>query len=285
MAALHCAWFSPSASTIADGDGRILQTVRALQRWPVGLHRQETGAIDAVDVLRIAPRRFPVGDLGGLGIADAEHRVLIGPLHGEQAALGCGIGGEIGVAVEMIRGDVEQGRDFAGKVVRQVDLVARQLEDIDAARRQRLLGEDGNADIAGHAHRQRRAPEQVVDQRRGGRFAVGAGNAYHPVRRQTVARKGEELDVADHRHPRSRRCFGDRMPVERHPGRDHNPIVSGKIDRQRIGQLDPAFDRMARFLAAVPRGQPGAARQQALDRGHARTGKSEHRVALAGEGG
>ena len=54
------------------------------------------------------------------------------------------------MAIEMIGGDIEQHRDVAVEAEGKVDLVAGELEHIDAAFGERILREDGEADIAAH---------------------------------------------------------------------------------------------------------------------------------------
>src|SRR3546814_15861102 len=75
----------------------------------------------------------------------------------EEPRLRCGIARETVIAVEMVGAEVGQHRDIARKAVREVDLVARQFEDIDPAFGQRLAAEDRQADIAPH---QRRDPDR-----------------------------------------------------------------------------------------------------------------------------
>ncbi len=81
----------------------------------------------------------------------------------------------------------------------QVELEARQFEDVHPAGRQRLLRQDRRADVAAEARRDAGGDEDVVDQRRGRRLAVGPGDADDLVRRQARASLSEEFDVADHR--------------------------------------------------------------------------------------
>ena len=97
----------------------------------------------------------------------------------------------------MVGRDVEQHRDVAIEALGQVDLVARQFEHIDPAFGQRVLRQDRQADVAAHRARHARGLEDVVDQRGGGRLAVGAGDPDHLVRRQLGPGAGEQLDVAD----------------------------------------------------------------------------------------
>jgi hypothetical protein len=132
----------------------------------------------------------------------------------------------------------------------------------------------------------RGAAQQVVDQRGGGRLAVGAGDADDAVRGQVRRAMGEQFDVADDRHPRRSGVSGDGMGIERHARARRRPLHNrpGR-SLTRIGQFHPAFERAARLLAVVPGHDLRAARQQALDRGQPRTGEPEDRKALSRKGG
>src|SRR3546814_15219405 len=73
---------------------------------------------------------------------------MIGRLHREQPRLRGRIARETVIPVEMVGGDVEQDRDIAIEALRQIDLIARQFEYVDAAFGQGLLFEDRQPDIA-----------------------------------------------------------------------------------------------------------------------------------------
>src|SRR5690348_1504851 len=70
--------------------------------------------------------------LPGRRIIGGENRGSSRRLHAEQPRLGRRIGVEAVIPVEMIGRDVEQHCDVAIEALGQVDLVARQLEHIDA---------------------------------------------------------------------------------------------------------------------------------------------------------
>ncbi len=132
----------------------------------------------------------------------------------------------------MVRGYVEQHCHIAVEAVGEIDLVARQLEDIDPALGQRVLLQNRQADVAAHRGRHARGLEDMVGERGGGGLAVGAGDADHLVRRQPGARLREQLDVADYRHREFRRVPGDGVGVERHPGADDDACVAGEVGLQ-----------------------------------------------------
>jgi hypothetical protein len=73
--------------------------------------------------------------------------------------------------------------------------------------------------------------------RGGGRFAVGAGDADHAMRRQVRAGPREQFDIADDRHARFVGMRHDRVPVERHAGRDDHRLIASQIDFERIGEI------------------------------------------------
>jgi hypothetical protein len=115
----------------------------------------------------------------------------------EKPRLGGDIALEAIITIEMIGRDVGEHRHVAVEAVGEVDLVARQLQHIDAACGQRIAAEDRQADIAAEQRGDAGGLEDVVDKRGGGRFAVGAGDADDLVRRERRPRLGEQLNVAD----------------------------------------------------------------------------------------
>ena len=183
-------------------------------------------------------------------------------LHREQPRLGRGIGLEPVITVEMIGRDVEQHRDIAIERLRQVDLIARQLQHIDAALRQRLLLKDRQPDVSAESRRNAGGLQNVVDQRDGSGLTVRAGNADDLVRRQRGARLGEELDVAD-----DGRVFGagerrDVVGIERHARRNDKRIVFSEVIHfeVRYFQRSPAKAgvqlRPISYLGAAPLENP-----------------------------
>ena len=68
-----------------------------------------------------------------------------------------------------------------------------------------------------------------MDQRGGGRLAVGAGDPDHLVRRQLRPRPGEQLDIADDLDTGLARTLGDRVAVEGKAGGDDDRIELGEV--------------------------------------------------------
>ena len=132
----------------------------------------------------------------------------------------------------MVGGDVEQHRDLADEAVGQVELEARQFEDIDAAVRQRLLRQDRRTDVAAEARRDAGGDEDMVDQRGGGRLAVGPGDGDDLVRRQPGACLREQLDVTDDRDARADGANEQRRVVRHAGGNDH------RVELAQVGGME-----------------------------------------------
>src|SRR5690606_16279715 len=129
-----------------------------------------------------------------------ETRELRWVLQGEQPSLRRSVSGKAVVAVEMVEGDVGQRGRIAAERKGEIDLVARQLQDVRTAFRQRLLRENGQTDVAAHQSRPPGIDKEVVQERRRGRFAVGACDADDLVRRRILPRLREQLDIPDQRN-------------------------------------------------------------------------------------
>ncbi len=137
----------------------------------------------------------------------------------------------------------------------------------------------------------------MVDQRGGGRLAVGAGDPDDLVRRQIGARLREQLDIADDRDASFARLRCDRMAVERHAGRDDDAGETGQVDRpadrssprcvasqtsSRLDALDYSLNDASSFESHAD--HLGPARQQRVDRRRARPRQPQHRIAFAAPG-
>ncbi len=155
----------------------------------------------------------------------------------------------------------------------------------------RLQRQDRGADIAAHLGVVAGKAHQMRDQRRRGRFAVGAGDGHERrVRRMAPAFAAEEqFDIADHldaglprrQHGPMRRRVGQRRARRQYQRREIRPGYFAQIggDKTRLRSLGEFFDTVVagdHFRAARPQGvtacEPGAA-------------EAEHRDRLAGEGG
>ncbi len=137
----------------------------------------------------------------------------------------------------MIRRHVQQYADGGAQRWRQIDLIGRRFQDVSASRRERLKRQRGDADIAAHLRIAAGAADEMRDQRRGGRLAVGAGDGdQRAVGATRGALAAEQFDVAD--------------------------------------DLDAFFARAARSSAAsdasAARRAPGSARRSSTSRGRSR---------------
>ena len=221
---------------VADAEGAarhnrrccVRRVVRALERPPVLLSKagaQSREALDSIDA-----------NDGFAGLDPCLHRGTDPqrPLHLEQPPFRRRVSLEALVPIEVIGRDVEQHCDVAIEALRQVDLVARQLQHVDAAFGQRVLGEDREADVAAHRRRHARGLEDVVDQRGGGRLAVGAGDPDDLVRRKLGAGAGEQLDVADDLDAGLAGALRDRVAVERQARGDDEAVELREVGLVRV---------------------------------------------------
>ena len=190
----------------------------------------ETAMTRAVAGARLQPR---IDFAAGL-VVDADERDL-GVRH--QPLLDRRVAREIAMPVEMVRGDVDQKSDAGAKRGREVDLIGRTFNDMGAARRRRRQVENRHADIAAHRDFAPGLFQHMGDERRGRRFAVGAGDGdERRVRRSRAALAHEEFDVADDRNPRRVRKVDRPMRLrmgQRHAGREHKHLGSRASRRER----------------------------------------------------
>ncbi len=135
---------------------------------------------------------------------------------------------------------------------------------MDAARRRRLQIQHRHADIAAKLHVAARLAQDVSNQRRRRRFAVGAGDGdQRRVGRASGALAGEQLDVADHLDPGGPRAV--HRPVrlgvrQRHAGRQQQRVEARPVGLAQINQ--PEVRLRPRSLAVVPRCNLGPSSNQ-----------------------
>ena len=209
---------------------------------------------------------------------------------GDQALLHRGIMFERAVAIDVVFADIEQDADGGIERRRQIDLIGRHLDDVDPSHARRLQRQDRGADIAAHLGVVAGNPHQMRDQRRGGRFAVGAGDGdERRIRRMTAALAAEQFDIADHldagllrrQHGPVRRRMG-----ERRAGRQHQ---RGEIRPRHLAQIrgdEAGLRGLGELVGAVVAGDHlGAARLQGVTARQPRAAEAEHRNRLAREGG
>ena len=108
----------------------------------------------------------------------------------------------------MVGRDVEPDRDIGAEAIEQLELVGRELQHIEAARPERREIERAAADIAADLAAPPGLDEDMADQGRRRRFAVGAGDADET---RLGLGAGQQLDVADDLLAGRARRRGDRM--------------------------------------------------------------------------
>ncbi len=155
----------------------------------------------------------------------------------EDSRLGARVFVERGVAVHVIRGDVEHDR--AEKLERggRLQLEARELEHVQIGNGLLEQVERGLAEVAAGEHGQSRAFGHARDQARHRALAVGAGDADH--RRLGGAR--EQLDVAQHLDAAAARLGDDRL-LRRHPGRQQH--LRSALEQRHIERAEAQVDAL-----------------------------------------
>ena len=174
---------------------------------------------------------------------------------------------------------------------RKIDLVGRHLDHMHPPHARRLQRQDRGADIAAHLGVVTGDPHQMRDQRRGGRFAVGAGDGdERRIRRVTAALAAEQFDVADHldagllRRQHASSAAPDASAARRAsaPARRNSP--SDTLRRSAV--MKPACAASATLVGAVVAGDHlRAARLQGVAARQPGTAEAEHRDRLARKGG
>ncbi|MGY4326159.1 hypothetical protein ACVWWG_000573 [Bradyrhizobium sp. LB7.2] len=179
----------PIASAAAAAHAAILRIVQAAQRadaaepgnFAAGTSRiAHDGAVLHMDAARqrvldgnalhlLACAIEPVGDVAAKPVVDTDDRGAAALHTGNEAFLHRGVMRDGAVTVDMVLADIEQNADGGIERGREVDLVGRHLDDVDAAHARRLQRQDRSADIAAHLGVVAGNFRQVRDQRRGGR--------------------------------------------------------------------------------------------------------------------
>ena len=128
------------------------------------------------------------------------------------------------------------------------------------------------------------------DQRRGGRFAVGAGDGdERRIRRVTAALPAKQFDIADHldagllrrQHAPVRRRMGQRRAGRQHQSGEIRPGYFAQIRRDETG-----LRGFGEFLGAVVAGDHfRPARLQSMAARQPGAAEAEHRDRLARKGG
>jgi len=199
--------------------GRILRVVQPAQRTDAAeAHDGARGAAGRLhDLLRldiepvgqrpahrdadgpIAGTFDAIGGGGAPGIIDPDNRHTAFLHARNQPFLHRRIVRERAMAIEMVLGDVDQNADRGIERGCEVDLVGRALDHVHAVRTRWLERKDRGPDIATHLCVVAGGGDEMRGERRGGRFAVGAGDRdERRIRRVRAPFAAEQLDIADH---------------------------------------------------------------------------------------
>ena len=148
------------------------------------------------------------------------------------------------MTVDMVFADIDEDADGRIERRREVDLVGRHLDHMHAPLARRLQRQDRVADIAAHLGVVTGKAHQMRDQRRGGGFAVGAGDRdERRVRRMTLPFAAEQFDVADHldtglarhQHAPMRRGMGKRRARRQDQRGKARPVHGAQVGGDKAG--------------------------------------------------
>ncbi len=194
------------------------------------------------------------------------------------------------MAIDMVFADVEQDADRRIERRRKVDLVGRHLDDVHPPHARRLQRQNRGADVAAHLAIVAGDPHQMRDQRRGGGFAVGAGDGdERRIGGMTPPFPTKQLDIADHldagllrrQHGPVRRRMGERRARRQHQRCEIRPRYLAQIRGDESG-----LRGFGDVVGVVVAGDHfGPARFQGVAARQSRAAEAEHRNRLAREGG
>ena len=266
---------------------------------PAGVGAHDARALDINPIGQLLPHRDaddalagllqPIGDGPAPIVIDADDGSPLVRHAGDQAFLHRRVVIHGAVAIEMIFAEVDQDADRGIERGSEIDLVGRALDDVNAARARRLERQDRGADIAAELRVEAGRRREMRDQRRGGRFAVGAGDGdERRVGREAAALAAEQLDIADHLdggflrkpdHPMRRR-MGERNAGRQHQRRDPRPVGVAQIGGGNAGGI--GLRHALRIVVVAD--DVGAAGKERTRAHQPRAAQPEHGDLFAGEG-
>ena len=193
------------------------------------------------------------------------------------------------VAIEMIFAEIDQDADRRIERGREIDLIGRALDDVNAARRWRRKRQDRGADIAANLRVHAGRCRKMRNQRRRRRLAVGAGDGdERRVGRDAAALAAEQFDVADHLDAGFLRELDGpmrRRMGERNAGRQHQRRELRPISAAQIGGRDAGGVGLRHALRIVVVGDDiGAAGHERAGARQPRAAQPEHGDLFAGKG-
>ena len=192
------------------------------------------------------------------------------------------------MAVDVVRGDVEEDADRRIDARRQIHLERRDLDDVVAAEAGRIERQDRRADIAAELDVASGALEEMRDQRRRRRLAVGAGDGDEGSGRHVPPPlAAEELDVADDLdagaarplHRPVRNGMGERHARRQHQRGEQPPVGEAEVLDRDAGRAR----RLDHLVLIVPSGDDRTAGGERRRRRAAAAAEAEDRDLLSAE--
>ncbi len=247
---------------------------------------------NAHDVL--AGLRQPIGDRAAPFVVNADDRGPLGRHARDQALLHRRVVLHRAVTIEMILAEIDENADRGIERRSEIDLIRRAFDNVNAQRLdacglRRLEREDRRADIAAELRVHAGGRREMRDQRRGGRFAVGAGDGDQGrIGREATAFAAEQLDVADHRNGSFLRELDApmrRRMRQRNARRQHKRSELRPIDAAQVGGRNAGGIGLGDAVGIVVIGDDiGAAGQKRAGARKPRAAQTEHGDLLTGKG-
>ena len=206
---------TPKNARHGRGRGGVLRVVRAGQRGRRA--RSQDRPVASRSMVRVAAstsagrspeiattragRRAAIRHGARAGIVDADHRQVAGCLAVEDRALRRGIAGHVAMAIDMVGAEVEHRRRIEAERGESLQHVGGHFQHVDAVVWQQRQRQRGGAEIAARRDGHAGAVQDVRQQRGGGGFAVGAGDAGEARARAGAAHRLEQqFHVGQDRH-------------------------------------------------------------------------------------
>ena len=220
------------------------------------------------------------GELRGQAVVGVEDGEVVAALVAEEAGLGGHVVAHGGVAVEVVRREVEQRRHPRPETGDGLELEARDLDHVHRVVAGRVHQRDERrADVAADLRASAGFTENLAEQRRGGGLAVRAGHRHHRAAQEAPG----ELELGDD---------FDSLPagldeggqLQRDAGAQDDEVGGEEVGLVVAGALhaDPESAQGSgvggdgRFGLELTHGDAGAAGGEEAGRGRARAGQPHH---------